>query len=135
MTSAKTKTNDATLAAGDKAQLYGRYQDHADDVRDHKNKMARWWRAAAHKSIDLADPEDDVQNSVQTTTTNGVGWKELALVGAMTSGLGAGGYLLGVSNNQPAPVPVVAPETQQTESTIDTDTDTRSTTRLRMFPG
>ena len=114
----------------DKDKLYGIYQKYADDALEHKRKMSRWFRSAAHKSLDMPDPEAEMNNSVTSTVNKGMTWRELAAIGALTGGIGTGAYVLGgtSSNPSPDPVPVVADERPGIP-----DTDTRSTTRIRLF--
>jgi hypothetical protein len=85
----------------DKNQLYGRYQKD-EDWRTKLNKKLR------HKALDIP-MDDDVQVKNTTTTNSGLGWKELAALGAILIG-GGGLYQLGSYKAQQATPPaVVAP--------------------------
>lgn len=64
----------------DKQQLYGDFRDH----QERKNRLAM---KAAHKALDIADDEMQIQaNQTHTHTHNGVGAKALALA-ALAAGL------------------------------------------------
>lgn len=88
----------------DKRTLYGEW------LRNSRWKDKLHERAAA-KSLDL--PEDDVIHAPRTnTTTNGVGWKELAVIGALVLGAGGlGTYLTdrAAKPNQASPPPAASP--------------------------
>lgn len=89
----------------DKDYLYGRYQRPIDERVAINNERLRWenklGRQVAHKALDepMLDEEDmgiNVDNRREIHTT-GLGFKELALIGAMmlgTGGLGAVGMAL-----------------------------------------
>ena len=70
----------------DKQALYGDYRDH--------ERLRLWWqgrlhRKATHKALDIPDDED---MNISTSSTSGLGWKELLSIG--TIGLVGIGLLL-----------------------------------------
>jgi len=86
--------------------LYGVFQK-SEDWRN------RLHRKLAHKSLDIADTEDvNVDNS-----RIGMGWKELAVLGA----LGLGGFHLYGKQTSPTPPPTPA----QQASPIDSEYEVR----------
>lgn len=90
----------------DKNDLYGQY-------RKHENWKHALHRRAVHKALDMM-PEDDVNIDASRQSTSGLGWKELAVIGAL--GLGGTGLYLNSQQTtsetktetvqQPAPQPV-----------------------------
>lgn len=89
----------------DKDYLYGRYQKD-EDWRNELDKKLR------HKALDIPMSDDDMKVRNTTTTTQGTGWKEMAV---LIAGLVGGGAVLSNMNNKPVVVPatpaVVQPQT------------------------
>ena len=97
MTTDAQSTNDMQ---GVKAGLFGRYQN-SEDAR------SRLAMKAAHKALDI--PNDDVQ--INTSTSSGLGWKEMAVVTAAIVGTAVGTALLTRPTGQTSvnPTTVVQP--------------------------
>ena len=86
----------------DKGYLYGNFQK----VLDWQCKL---FRKASHKALDI--PDDDMDLNVR----NGMGWKELAVVGAMVLGAAWGAKYFAVPES-PAPPAVTVPATPPVDS-------------------
>ena len=81
----------------DKDYLYGKFQEWAD----WKSKLHK---RLAHKSLDIAEDDDiHVNNS-----RNGLGWKEIATIGALALG-GLHLYNNSSNNNNKTPTQTTAP--------------------------
>jgi hypothetical protein len=98
----------------DKDQLYGEFQR----GQQWREKLSR---KLAHKSLDIAD--DEMQINVDRSTRSGMGVKELLAMCALVAGGAAGGAML-QQERQTTPQPTPAVESNDTDTDTDTDTIT-----------
>ena len=111
----------------DKDALYGHYQKPTDERVAINNERLKWenklGRQVAHKALDepmLDDPDMGIKADKNSTiTNNGIGWKELAIIGAMIAGTGATVAYVGEDKTKVEDSPItVAPETPDGEVVV-----------------
>ncbi len=92
-----SSSSSSSTEVPDKGYLYGKFQQ----VLDWQDKLCR---KASHKALDI--PTDDMDLNVK----NGLGWKELAVVGAMVLGaIGVTNYFTVPQQGPPTPPAAVSP--------------------------
>ena len=103
----------------DKKMLYGEAIESMKKNREWREKLAE---KATYKALDIPMDPSDVAIRTNQTNVQGLGWKELATIGAIGLGGGALGYAALKPGPPPQPPAAVAPANPGPVQDRDTDT-------------
>lgn len=119
---------DAQTGSGiNKNALYGEFIRQELGNRDARSWRDRLYRKAAHKSLDIPDPEGEEMGDIHVTNSrSGMGIKEIVTLGAMALG--------GIGIWQ-APAIVTALKAAKSIVSPDASTDTDTATDLKLGGG